>query len=67
MARGRRLRYILYEGIRSPFCPSFTMLSHVIILIVNGNILTNGRKYKKIRSNLNVKVYINLNKLQTFQ
>ena len=48
MARGRRLRTIFYEGIRSLFCPSLAMLFYVLIFIVNnGNILTDGRRYRK--------------------
>ena len=66
MARSRRLRTVLYEGIRSLFCPSLAMLSYILIFIVNnGNILTDGRRYRK-KPELKCKIYINLNKVQRF-
>ena len=48
LARGRRLGSLFYERIRSLFCPSLAMICSVLIFIVNnGNILTDGRRYRK--------------------
>ena len=47
MARGG-FQTAIYEGMRALFCPSLTMLWFILIFIVNnGNILTNGRRYRK--------------------
>ena len=50
MARGgRRLTNLIYDGIRALFCPSITMLCSILIFIVNnGNIITDGRRRKKL-------------------
>ena len=48
MARGGRLRTAIYKGMRALFCPSITMLCSILIFIVNnGNILSDGRRYRK--------------------